>query len=166
MFDFQAYTLSFVQIVDIKVNEQEPEWIVNFKKSIAGQLQIDITGVRNDGPPVQWDSVSGEIQGATFNVFEVGLIVFISIATTKAYILFKGLDCRRLQHYSPREPVAHLAGVLHGGLQTGLVGVRLPRQTSLGNRENQGLQSLPEEPSVVLCQSGLSRVHLRQHQLR
>lgn len=66
-----------LQIVEVKVNEEEPEWIVNFKKSIAGQLQIDITGVRRDGPPVEWESVSGEVQGATFNVFEVTWFSFL-----------------------------------------------------------------------------------------
>jgi Lipoprotein amino terminal region len=33
----------------VSVGADEPHWIVNFKKSIASQLQLDVTGVRADG---------------------------------------------------------------------------------------------------------------------
>ena len=42
--------------------------MVNLKKSIAGQLQLDITGVRGDG----YNKYSGkEGEKASFNVYEV-----------------------------------------------------------------------------------------------
>ena len=42
----------FRQIISIQVGSSEPNWIVNLKKSIASQLQLDITGVRavSSGP--------------------------------------------------------------------------------------------------------------------
>ncbi len=44
-------------------------WIVNYKKSIASQLQFDITGVRRDGPAVNW-SAPKDGESDTFTVFE------------------------------------------------------------------------------------------------
>ena len=40
----------------IKIGSDEPLWIVNYKKSIASQLQLDITDVRRgaDGLSVNW----------------------------------------------------------------------------------------------------------------
>ena len=44
--------------------------MVNYKKSIASQLQVDISGVRPDSEPVEWSSVKDEDKSATFKVFE------------------------------------------------------------------------------------------------
>lgn len=58
------------QFTGIKVGAEEPLWVVNYKKSIASQLQLDLTGVRPDSEPVDWSSIKNEDQSATFNVFE------------------------------------------------------------------------------------------------
>ena len=50
----------------------EPLWIVNIKKSIASQL--DITGVKHDGPSVKWDSI-WEGESTSFTVYEVKLFL-------------------------------------------------------------------------------------------
>ena len=48
----------------------EPLWIVNIKKSVASQWQLDITGVNHEGPSVDWESIwKGE--STSFTVFEV-----------------------------------------------------------------------------------------------
>lgn len=40
----------WTQITGIKIGADEPQWIVNYKKAIASQLQLDVNGVRHDGP--------------------------------------------------------------------------------------------------------------------
>ena len=42
--------------MEIKIGSDEPLWIVDYKKSIASQLQLDITDVRRgaDGLSVNW----------------------------------------------------------------------------------------------------------------
>ncbi len=52
------------------MGKDEPLWIVNIKKSIASQWQLDITGVRHEGPAVNWEGI-WEGQSATFTVSEV-----------------------------------------------------------------------------------------------
>ena len=45
-------------------------WVVNFKKSIASQLQLDVTGVRPDGPVANWETAPKEGESTTYTVFE------------------------------------------------------------------------------------------------
>lgn len=54
----------------MKIDANEPEWIVNLKKSIASQLQLDLSGVRQDGPAVD-TSAPKDGQSASLTVFEV-----------------------------------------------------------------------------------------------
>ena len=56
------------QIVSVKIGSDEPHWIANFKKSIASQLQLDITGVRADG--VKYDVPTEDFNSAVMT-FEV-----------------------------------------------------------------------------------------------
>ncbi|XP_057375632.1 vitellogenin-2-like [Daphnia carinata] len=56
-------------VTGIKIGAEEPLWIVNYKKSIASQLQFDITGVRRDGI-FNYESVPAEEETKTFTVFE------------------------------------------------------------------------------------------------
>lgn len=56
------------QFVSIKVASGEPNWIISFKKSIASQLQLDITGVRSDD--VQSEEASPEDFNYAVNTFE------------------------------------------------------------------------------------------------
>ena len=37
-----------LQISSVNTGADEPLWVVNIKKSIASQLQLDVTGVRGD----------------------------------------------------------------------------------------------------------------------
>ena len=60
----------YKQFTGIQVGADEPLWIVNFKKSIASQLQIDLSGSRPDGPVFDWSSFSNEYPNAAFTVFE------------------------------------------------------------------------------------------------
>lgn len=53
----------------IEINAEEPLWVVNYKKSIASQLQLDITGVRRDGI-FNYESVPAEEETKSFTVFE------------------------------------------------------------------------------------------------
>jgi len=57
-------------IVNLKVGDDEELWIVNLKKSIANQLQLDVTGARSDGIPSKRDS---DEENYAFNVFEDGI---------------------------------------------------------------------------------------------
>ena len=47
-------------------------WIVNYKKSIASQLQLDFTGVRRDDPSANWYAPK-EGESTSFTVFEVSI---------------------------------------------------------------------------------------------
>lgn len=58
------------QITGVKIGDGEPQWVVNYKKGIASQLQIDITGVRRDDPSINLISPkTGE--STTFSTYEV-----------------------------------------------------------------------------------------------
>ncbi|KAI9554120.1 hypothetical protein GHT06_019392 [Daphnia sinensis] len=57
-------------ITELKIDTDEPLWIVNIKKSIASQWQLDLTGVRHDGPPPNWQSITKDGESTTFSVFE------------------------------------------------------------------------------------------------
>ena len=56
------------KIYGIKTGADEPLWIVNIKKSIASQLQLDVTGVRDD---FNYKSANREGEKSIFNVMEV-----------------------------------------------------------------------------------------------
>jgi len=61
------------------MGEDEPLWIVNIKKSIASQWQLDITGVRHEGPFVNWEGIwNGE--STTFTVSEVFLLYLAGLS--------------------------------------------------------------------------------------
>lgn len=60
-----------MQVTGIKVGADEPVWVVNYKKSIASQLQMDVTGVRREGPPETEKYPAKEVEGKTITVFEV-----------------------------------------------------------------------------------------------
>ena len=63
----------------IKVGAEEPSWVVNFKKSIASHMQLDMTGVKADGAPLP--PVAGELNNliSTFEVFFIFLSCCIVI---------------------------------------------------------------------------------------
>jgi hypothetical protein len=46
-------------------------WIVNIKKSIASQLQLDVTGVRNEGAAFNYKAATKDGEKATLTVLEV-----------------------------------------------------------------------------------------------
>ena len=75
------------QINGVKIDANEPEWIVNLKKSIAGQLQLDLSGVRQDGPTVDI-SAPKDGQGASLTVFEVKSCLFKNYTTVQNLILY------------------------------------------------------------------------------
>jgi hypothetical protein len=71
--------------VAIQVGADEPLWVVNFKKSIASQLQLDVQGVRPDGERIDVSKIMRSIRslhddkkqkgsaaaaGATIQVYE------------------------------------------------------------------------------------------------
>lgn len=58
-----------IKINGVQIGADEPLWIVNIKKSIASQLQLDITGVRGDGSSYKSATKAGD--KSTFSVFEV-----------------------------------------------------------------------------------------------
>lgn len=60
----------YLQIDSIEVGENEPLWVVNYKKAIASQLQLDVSGVRPDGQPIDWSAINKEETSATFQVLE------------------------------------------------------------------------------------------------
>ena len=45
-------------------------WVVNLKKSIASQLQLDVTGVRPNGDVANW-SAPKDGENTLFTVYEV-----------------------------------------------------------------------------------------------
>ena len=53
-----------LQISSVNTGADEPLWVVNIKKSIASQLQLDVTGVRGDASAKDGES-------STFSVYEV-----------------------------------------------------------------------------------------------
>lgn len=70
-FDIQINGSFFrLKFTGIEINAEEPLWVVNYKKSIASQLQLDITGVRRDGI-FNYESVPAEEETKSFTVFEV-----------------------------------------------------------------------------------------------
>ena len=58
-----------LKFVSMKIESSEPVWIANFKKSIASQLQLDVTGVRsgNHGDRIPSGSNSAVV---TYEVIE------------------------------------------------------------------------------------------------
>lgn len=66
-----SYSFRYLQFVDVEINADEPDWVVNFKKGIVSQIQVDLTSVRPDGPAADLEAVFSEGHSATFNVFEV-----------------------------------------------------------------------------------------------
>jgi hypothetical protein len=60
-----------LKITGIQIGSDEPLWVVNFKKGIASQLQMDITGVRSVGPAVNWQSAPKDGESIVFTTFEV-----------------------------------------------------------------------------------------------
>lgn len=61
----------YLKITEIKFGSDEPLWVVNFKKGIASQLQMDITGVRSVSPAVNWESDPKDGESVVFTTFEV-----------------------------------------------------------------------------------------------
>ncbi|XP_046638923.1 vitellogenin-like [Daphnia pulicaria] len=57
-------------ISGIKTGAGEPLWIVNIKKAIASQLQLDVTGVRNDGAAFNYKAATKDGEKATLTVLE------------------------------------------------------------------------------------------------
>jgi hypothetical protein len=55
----------------VQIGSDEPLWVVNFKKSIASQLQVDLTGVRSVGPAPNWQSAPKDGESIVFTTFEV-----------------------------------------------------------------------------------------------
>jgi hypothetical protein len=53
-------------------------WIVNIKKSIASQLQLDVTGVRSDGTAFNYKAATKDGEKTTLTVFEVNIKIAIS----------------------------------------------------------------------------------------
>lgn len=63
-------------VVDVEIGNDEELWIVNMKKSIANQLQLDVTGLRSDGISPSWDS---DAENRVVNVFEDGISGYCSV---------------------------------------------------------------------------------------
>jgi hypothetical protein len=55
----------------VQIGSDDPLWVVNFKKSIASQLQMDLTGVRSVGPAPDWQSAPKDGESIVFTTFEV-----------------------------------------------------------------------------------------------
>jgi hypothetical protein len=64
--------------------------VINLKKSIAGQLQLDVTGVRADGAGYNKYAAHKEEEKATFNAYEVFIFFILrgSILTIAYVVIF------------------------------------------------------------------------------
>lgn len=64
------FCICLLKFTGIEIDAEEPLWVVNYKKSVASQMQMDLTGVRRDGT-FNYESVPAEEETKTFTVFEV-----------------------------------------------------------------------------------------------